>query len=190
MPPIMLDPVDTRVRLFDTLDRIGAEDRDALSELYRMTSAKLFGICLQICRDRSAAEDVLQDVYAIIWKRAGAFEAGSASPMSWLATIARNRSIDWVRARAKRPTQPIDHAHEVADATPDQAQAAERAETAQRLHECLEALEGRQRDAIRTAFFDGMTYAELADAQGVPLGTMKSWVRRGLMQLRGCVGDD
>ena len=176
MPPIMLDPVDMRVRLFDTLDRIGAEDRDALSELYRMTSAKLFGICLQICRDRSAAEDVLQDVYAIIWKRAGAFEAGSASPMSWLATIARNRSIDWVRARAKRPTH-------------DQAQAAERAETAQRLHECLEALEGRQRDAIRTAFFDGMTYAELADAQGVPLGTMKSWVRRGLMQLRGCVGD-
>lgn len=71
----MLDPVDMRVRLFDTLDRIGAEDRDALSELYRMTSAKLFGICLQICRDRSAAEDVLQDVYAIIWKRAGAFEA-------------------------------------------------------------------------------------------------------------------
>ena len=190
MHPVPSDPVEARVELCDALDRIGSEDRDALSELYRMTSAKLFGICLRICGDRSAAEDVLHDVYATIWKRAGAYEPGPASPMAWLATIARNRSIDWVRARRKRPTLPIDEAAEIADETPDQALTAERTETARRLHECLEALEGRQRDAIRTAFFDGKTYAELADAKGVPLSTMKSWVRRGLMKLRGCVGDD
>lgn len=184
------DPVETRVRLFDALDRIGAGDRDALSDLYRMTSAKLFGICLRICGERSAAEDVLHDVYATVWTRAGGFEPGTASPMAWLATIARNRAIDWVRARRKRPTRPIEDAAAIADGAPDPSVALERSEAAQRLHECLEGLDDRQRDAIRTAFFDGMTYAELADARGVPLGTMKSWVRRGLSQLRGCVGDD
>lgn len=190
MQPGLSDPIETRIKLCDALGRIGAEDRDALSDLYRLTSGRLFGICLRICGDRSAAEDVLHDVYSTVWKRAGAFEPGLASPMAWLATIARNRSIDWVRARSRRPTHPIDEAGEIADETPDQSLAIERSETAQRLHECLDELDDRQRDAIRTAFFDGMTYAELAEARGVPLGTMKSWVRRGLMQLRGCVGDD
>ena len=86
--------------------------------------------------------------------------------------------------------RPIEDAMDVADDTPDQTVAAEQAETAQRLYKCLEELNAPQRDAIRTAFVDGMTYAEIADARGVPLGTMKSWVRRGLLQLRGCVGDD
>lgn len=184
------DPVEARARLCAALERVGAEDRGAFSEVYRLTSAKLFGICLRICGERGAAEDVLHEVYLTIWKRAGAFEPGRASPISWLATIARNRSIDWVRARGIRPTRPIAEAAEIADDTPDQLAVAQRDQTARRLHECLEALDERQRDAIRTAFFDGMTYAELATAKDVPLGTMKSWVRRGLMQLKGCVGDD
>jgi RNA polymerase sigma factor (sigma-70 family) len=145
---------------------------------------------LRICGDRSSAEDVLHEVYTIVWKRAGGFEAGPASSIAWLATIARNRSIDWVRAHGRRTMRPIEDALDVADDTPDQTVAAEQAEIARRLYECLEELHAPQRDAIRTAFVDGMTYAEIADARGVPLGTMKSWVRRGLLQLRGCVGDD
>ncbi len=184
------DPAEARARLCAALERVGAEDRDAFREVYALTSAKLFGICLRICGERTGAEDVLHEVYLTIWKRAGAFEPGRASPISWLATIARNRAIDWVRAKGVRPTRPIEDAALIADETPDQFSIAQRDETSRRLHDCLDALEERQRDAIRTAFFDGMTYAELAAAKGVPLGTMKSWVRRGLMQLKGCVGDD
>ena len=184
------DPAEARARLCAALTRVGAEDRNAFREVYTLTSAKLFGICLRICGERAAAEDVLHEVYLTIWKRAGAFEPGRASPISWLATIARNRSIDWVRARGLRPTRGLEEAAAIADDKPDQFTMAQRDEASRRLHDCLDALEERQRDAIRTAFFDGLTYAELADAKGVPLGTMKSWVRRGLQQLKGCVGDD
>ena len=185
------DPVAARARarLCAALERVGAEDRGAFEEVYALTSAKLFGICLRICGERAAAEDVLHEVYLTIWKRAGAFEPGRASPISWLATIARNRAIDWVRARGLRPARGLEEAAGVIDDAPDPLDVAQRDETSRRLHDCLDALDERQRDAIRTAFFDGLTYAELADARGVPLGTMKSWVRRGLKQLKGCVGD-
>ena len=179
-----------RAKLIEALQRAGAEDRSAFQDVYQLTSAKLFGICLRICGDRAGAEDVLHEVYLTIWRRAGAFEPGRASPISWLATIARNRAIDWVRARGIRPTRPIAEAAAVADDAPDPLSVAQRDEISRRLHDCLDELAEHQRDAIRTAFFDGMTYAELAQAKGVPLGTMKSWVRRGLLQLKGCVGDD
>lgn len=188
--PDRLDADAARATLIEALHRTGEDDRSAFQDVYRLTSAKLFGICLRICGERAGAEDVLHEVYLTIWKRAGAYEPGRASPISWLATIARNRSIDWVRARGVRPTGPIADAANVADDAPDPLSVAQRDELSRRLHDCLDALDARQRDAIRTAFFDGMTYAELADAKGVPLGTMKSWVRRGLMQLKGCVGDD
>lgn len=174
----------------EALLRTGEEDRAALQDVYRLTSAKLFGICLRICGDRSGAEDVLHDVFLTIWKRAGAFEPGRASPISWLATIARNRAIDWVRARGARPSAPVEAASELADASPDQQAVLERDEESRRLHDCLDDLDARARDAIRTAFFDGVTYAELAARKNVPLGTMKSVVRRGLLQLRGCVDGD
>jgi RNA polymerase sigma factor (sigma-70 family) len=183
------DPAAARARLTEALVRTGQEDRAALQDVYRLTSAKLFGICLRICGERSAAEDVLHDVYLTIWKRAGAYEPGRASPISWLATIARNKAIDWVRARGARPSHPVEEATLVADTSPDQREIAERDQESQRLHDCLDALDERARDAIRTAFFDGVTYAELAERKNVPLGTMKSIMRRGLLQLRGCVDD-
>jgi RNA polymerase sigma-70 factor (ECF subfamily) len=183
------DPAAARARLTEALVRTGQEDRAALQDVYRLTSAKLFGICLRICGERSAAEDVLHDVYLTIWKRAGAYEPGRASPISWLATIARNKAIDWVRARGARPAHPIEEAALVADMSPDQSETAERDQESRRLHDCLDALDERARDAIRTAFFDGVTYAELAERKNVPLGTMKSIMRRGLLQLRGCVDD-
>ncbi|MGN6620062.1 MAG: sigma-70 family RNA polymerase sigma factor [Sphingomonas sp.] len=184
------DPDDARARLADALIRVGEEDHDAFRDLYRLTSAKLFGICLRICGERSAAEDVLHEVYLIIWRRAGAYQPGRSSPISWLATIARNKAIDWVRARRSRPAHPVDEAASVVDPAPGQVELTQRDEASRRLHECLDALDDRARDAICTAFFDGLTYAELAERKRMPLGTMKSIVRRGLMQLRGCVDDD
>ena len=179
-----------RARLVEALVATGNEDRAAFANLYRLTSAKLFGVCLRICGDRGAAEEVLSDVYLTIWRRAGAFEPGRASPISWLATIARNRAIDWRRAAGRKAAVTLDDAPEVADPDPSAEDRLVQGEADRRLHLCLDQLEERQRGAIRTAFFDGLTYAELAVRQGVPLGTMKSWVRRGLAKLKDCLRDD
>jgi RNA polymerase sigma factor (sigma-70 family) len=186
-PAAPSSPQAARAILVEALVRTGEEDRDAFRTVYRLTSAKLFGICLRICEDRQGAEDVLHDVYLTIWHRAGAYQPGRASPISWLATIARNRAIDWRRRHGRARIAP----GEDADAMPDPAAAQDDAliadEQRARLHDCLETIEARQRGAIRSAFFGGLTYAELAVAQAVPLGTMKSWVRRGLLALRGCL---
>ena len=176
-----------RAKLAELLWRIGQEDRSAISTLYTLTSAKLFGICLRICGERQAAEDVLQEVYLIVWKRAAGYDPGRASPITWLATIARNRAIDWRRAQGNRAMAVLDEALPVADDRPLASDVMLADESDRRLHLCLDQLEDKQRDAIRTAFFDGVTYAELAERLGVPLGTMKSWVRRGLMRLKECV---
>jgi RNA polymerase sigma-70 factor (ECF subfamily) len=188
--PSHTDADEARQRLVEALVATGGEDRSAFRTLYRLTSAKLFGVCLRICGDRQAAEDVLSEVYLTIWKRAGAFEPGRASPISWLATIARNRAIDWRRSSGRAPPARVE---DIADLADDRASAEDVMLVDQRaaqLHLCLDQLEQRQRDAIRTAFFDGLTYAELAARDAVPLGTMKSWVRRGLMRLKDCLGDD
>ena len=178
-----------RADLVDALLAVGREDRSAFARLYRLTSAKLFGICLRICGERAAAEDVLSEVYLTVWRRAGAFEPGRASPITWLATIARNRAIDWVRAAPGRRRAPLDEALDLPDDRPDPETAALTADRVHQLRDCLDELDPRSRDAIRTAFFNGQTYAELAERAGVPLGTMKSVVRRGLARLRNCLDD-
>ncbi|RYD54163.1 MAG: sigma-70 family RNA polymerase sigma factor [Sphingomonadales bacterium] len=177
-----------RARLTEALGRVAGGDRAALQAVYRLTSAKLFGICLRISRDREAAEDILQDVYLKVWNRAGRFDAERASPITWLCVIARNTAIDWLR-RSGPAMLPEALTFEIAD---DGASAPEQIEADQdraRIFDCLDTLEARQSRAIRAAFFDGLTYVQLAESMKVPLGTMKSWVRRGLMQLKGCLGD-
>lgn len=185
-----IDPYDARLAICELLDRVGRADRDALGQLYRLTSASLFGICLRICGERSGAEDVLHEVFNLVWKRADGYVPGKAHPMSWLGTIARNRSIDWVRAHTARRARPLEDAGNVADDGPDQYAQMARSQEAQRLHDCLDALDERQRDTLRTAFFNGLTYAQLATARGVPEPTVRSWARRGLLSLKGCVGGD
>jgi RNA polymerase sigma factor (sigma-70 family) len=186
--PRQADPA-ARARLTEALVATGQEDRAAFRILYDLTSAKLFGIVLRICNDRQAAEEVLSDVYLTVWKRAGAYEPGRASPISWLAVIARNRAIDWRRATRRAPSTPLEEAPDVADDRPDAVGLLLQDENARALHLCLDALDDKQRRAIRTAFFEGITYAELAEQQSVPLGTMKSWVRRGLLRLKECLDD-
>jgi RNA polymerase sigma factor (sigma-70 family) len=170
------------------LARIATGERTALAALYRATSAKLFGVCLRILKDRGESEDVLQDVYLTVWRRAGSFDpARGISPISWLAVIARNKAIDRLRARGPlAASQPIEGL-EVSDPTPSAASALETSEELRRLMSCLETLEDRPRAAIRTAFFDGVTYEALAQRMEVPIGTLKSWVRRGLLKLRDCL---
>jgi RNA polymerase sigma-70 factor (ECF subfamily) len=175
-------------RLREALAGVARGDNAAFEALYRLTSAKLFGVCLRILPKRSDAEDALQEVYTTIWRKADAYDAARASPITWLVMIARNKAIDRARASAgERNAQPIDLAAELADPTPAGATFAESADEKRRLERCLGELEPQRRRLIRTAFFDGATYDELASRSGVPLGTVKSWIRRSLIKLKACL---
>lgn len=165
---------------------VAAGDREALADLYKRTSAKLFGICVRVMGNEPEAEDVLQEVYVTVWRKAGRFDAAKASPITWLAVLARNKAVDRLRAR-RAPMQPIENAYDVGDDAPSALDVLESSEEQARLAGCLEQLEDQQRAMIRAAFLDGATYSELAEREGVPLGTMKSWIRRGLLRLRGCL---
>ncbi len=179
--------VSPRAQLVALLLASAEGDEASFSELYRRTSAKLFGVVLRICANRGMAEDVLVEVYLTIWRRAGAFDAGRASPITWMATIARNRAIDAMRRLPRAQMVDVEVAGQVADTAPlAEARLIETEDDAQ-LHLCLDQLEEPHAGAIRAAFFKGLTYSQLADAMTVPLGTMKSWIRRGLARLKECL---
>jgi RNA polymerase sigma-70 factor (ECF subfamily) len=179
---------DNRRELAAALARVGGGDRAALRMVYQDTSAKLFGVCLRILNDKSEAEDVLQEVYLTVWRKAESFDPARASPITWLVAIARNRSIDRLRTVAGgRRIEPIEAAEEVRDPAPAAVDLVQAGQQSARLSLCLDELEARQAAAIRAAFLDGNTYEELAKRMSVPLGTLKSWIRRGLLKLRDCL---
>jgi RNA polymerase sigma-70 factor (ECF subfamily) len=168
------------------LRAIASGDRMSLSALYERTSAKLYGIVLRLLRSEADAEEVLQEVFVSVWRNAGRFDEGRASPITWLCTLARNRAIDRLRRR-HLDTAPIEQAHDIALDEPSALDQLEATQEAARLRGCLDELEERSRAMIEAAFLDGATYSQLADREGVPLGTMKSWIRRGLQRLKGCL---
>ena len=179
---------ESRKRLKEAMLRLSKGDRDALEVVYRLTSVKLFGICLRILHDRKEAEDALQDVYITLWRNAARYDAKRASPIAWLATFARNRAVDRLRTgKVRRGAVPVEAANELPDDNPASDAMLIDAERSARVHTCLDHLDEPQRGAIRTAFLEGCTYAELAERSDVPLGTMKSWIRRGLARLRDCM---
>ena len=167
--------------------QVAAGDREALRQLYQATSSKLFGVCLRILSDKDESEDVLQEVYVTIWRRADRFDASRASVMTWISTIARNRAIDRLRARDPLARAEQIDEMEIADGAPSATALLESAERAGALQQCLSELDERTEKAIRTAFFEGVTYEALAQRLDTPLGTVKSWIRRGLMKLKGCL---
>ncbi|MBU1346686.1 MAG: sigma-70 family RNA polymerase sigma factor [Alphaproteobacteria bacterium] len=178
----------TREELAAALGQAGDGDRAAFKVVYQATSAKLLGVCLRILADRQLAEDVLQDTYLTVWRKASTFDSTRASPITWLVTIARNRSIDRLRSAAPmRRSAPVEDANELADSAPLASDVIETTDEVGRLNVCLETLEDKVRSAIRTAFLEGVTYDALATRENVPLGTMKSWIRRGLLRLRSCL---
>jgi RNA polymerase sigma-70 factor (ECF subfamily) len=169
------------------MPRIASGDRAALRELYDATSAKLFGVCLRILSDRDESEDVLQEVYLTIWRRADRFEAGRAGVMTWISTIARNRAIDRLRARGPLAyAEPVEEL-EIADGSTPADILLETAQASGALNRCMGELDERTEKVIRTAFFEGVTYEALAHRMETPLGTVKSWIRRGLLKLKGCL---
>jgi RNA polymerase sigma-70 factor, ECF subfamily len=170
------------------LAQVALGNRAAFETLYRETSPRLFGICLRVLPERAEAEEVLQEVFTAVWRKASQFEPTRAAAMSWLGMMARNKAIDRLRAMPARAVRAsLQFAQEVEDPGPSPAQQAEALTERERLERCLEQLEPRRRSLIREAFFGGLTYEELAAHLQAPLGSIKSWIRRGLLQLRACL---
>lgn len=181
-----MDSSDDREALPQLLHRIAQGDERAFAELYQRTSAKLYGVCLRMLRERGEAEDALQNIYLILWRRADRFDPARAAAMTWLITLTRNQCIDRLRRHREAPLNE-EIANSLADPEPGPSMRTEAGEQRRRLDRCLDTLAAQQKSAVRAAFFMGVTYNELADLYEVPLATMKSWIRRSLIRLRRCL---
>jgi RNA polymerase sigma-70 factor (ECF subfamily) len=196
-----MDPTSQEQRLIALLDRIAAragqagrhaDSEIALRELYDLTSSRLYGVALRVVVNREWAEDVLQEAYLNIWRIAGNYRAALSPPLAWMGVIVRSRALDFLRRRAsERADAGVDLdgalAETVAGDSPDPLDASQASEQAWALHECLRQLEARQRELVSLAYLRDLSHGELAERLRLPLGTVKTWIRRGLEQLRGCM---
>lgn len=177
-------------RLLQLAARCALRDQAAFAELYRLAAPKLYAVALRILRRQDWAEEVLQESFVNIWNHFGDYSADKSAPMTWMTAVVRNRSLDWLR----RPD--FEHGREdydelVASVADDAAWTPERlvahTQDARMLRTCLEALSSSQRQSITLAYLHGLSHGELAAHLRQPLGTVKTWVRRGLERLRECM---
>jgi RNA polymerase sigma-70 factor (ECF subfamily) len=180
------------------LARVGLADRAAFATLYQRTSAQLLGVVLRIQRDRALAEDVLQEVFVNIWRAADSFDPVRSQPMTWLASVARNRAIDSLRRRETQPVfestsrfgpdgDDVDLLDQMPSDVPGPQDLLGLMTQARAVKRCLGSLSGEQQQCIALAFYQGLSHAEVATHLQQPLGSVKSWVRRGLLSLKTCL---
>lgn len=178
--------------LMKLIDRVATGDQVALKQLYELTSSKLYGLAVRVVSNREWAEDVLQEAYLTIWRVAGDYRAALSPPMAWMGLIVRSRALDFLRRRAAERghmTQELDDtlAETLQGNTPNPMDTTQASEQAWALHQCLERLEKRQREVVSLAYLRDLSHGELSAQLQLPLGTVKTWIRRGLEQLRGCM---
>ncbi len=175
-------------QLIRLLAAVGLRDRRAFKELYPITSAQLYAVALRVLDRDSWAQDVLQDAYVRIWNNASSYQAHLASPTTWMTTIVRNVALDILRKRQRevRQADPLEINEEVDSALLPADELAQ-SEEGRRLSACLDGLKREQRQIIALAYFKGYSHDELSGYTGQPLGTVKTWIRRGLEQLRRCL---
>ena len=174
------------------LARTALADQAAFAALYRLSSAHLFAVALRIVRDRGTAEEILQESYIRVWHNAAGYDAAKSQPLTWLTSIVRNRCLDLVRRRTLDTVSLTrddgdDEEIEIAADGPTPVELLLQGAAARSVRDCVNALEGAQKQAIALAFYQGLTHAELARHLRQPLGTVKSWIRRGLEHLRRCL---
>jgi RNA polymerase sigma-70 factor (ECF subfamily) len=191
---------ELEARLADWLARCALGDRQAFRQLYDATSPRLLAVVAQLVGRGALAEDLLQDVYVRIWKAAGQYRAGAGSPLAWMAAAARYRAIDHLRSRGARPEISIadlpghgaddgddDPTHRLADPGAGPEARVEARSEAQAVQGCLGTLQGTQQQSISLAYYQGLSHGEIAAHLGAPLGSVKTWVRRGLIALKACL---
>ena len=184
---------DRSGKLGGLLARVALGDQRAFADLYRQVSAHLFAVAVRIVRDGALAEEMLQEAFVSIWHHAGTYDAAKSQPITWLTSIVRNRCLDRLRRR-EVDTQAF-AADDDADAPaweppsdgPSPVDLLLAAADARALRACVDTLDSGPRQAIALAFFEGLSHRELAKHLREPLGTVKSWVRRGLAALRRCL---
>jgi RNA polymerase sigma-70 factor, ECF subfamily len=181
----------TETHLPELIARVVLRDRAAFERLYAATCAHLFSVAFRILRNENRADEVLQEAYVNIWQNAAGYRAGTATPMTWMINVVRNKSIDLLRSRKTEAaaTTPLDD-----DAMGVPADAAGEPDALLagsfvkgRIDACMQQLAAAPRQALALAYYRGMVHTEIAAALDVPLGTAKGWVRRGLEQLRHCL---
>src|ERR1041384_2300654 len=177
------EPLPPDIELAQLLQRCAAQDSAAFRTLYDKTSSILFARLLRMLRRRSVAEEVLQDVYVRIWERASQFEMGRGRALAWMVTIARYCAIDLMR-REKISLVTDD---ELAD-FPDESAADPPFDKPQNFDSCIEQLNDNTRRCLTMAFVEGRSHDEIARLTTHPLGSVKSWIRRGLLSLKECLG--
>lgn len=166
--------------------RVALGDRKAFAALYGLTNRKLFGVCLRMLQDRADAEEALQEIYIKVWKGASSYRADLARPMTWLISIARNHALDLLRRR-RQASETLTEAEELEDPQASPEEAAVIASEGRRIEDCMQLLEDDRAEAVRGAYVEGLSYLELAGQHGVPLNTMRTWLRRSLLKLRECL---
>jgi RNA polymerase sigma factor (sigma-70 family) len=186
----MPDVISSSARLAIHITALASGNRDALKQIYDETSNRLFAICLRITGDSDAAQDVLQEVYVKLLTRSSAFDPDQGAAMGWLMQIARNASIDWVRARGRqtRTRDGLTLEPQIPEPFTDEKLA--RKQDGERAIASLASLDDDTRGHVRDAFLGGFSYPEIAERDGLPLATVKSRIRRGLIQMRKAMTND
>jgi RNA polymerase sigma factor (sigma-70 family) len=179
-------------QLIALLDRIARQDDTALKALYDQCASKLYGLALRVVTRRELAEDVLQEAFLSIWRSAADYRASLSPPMAWLGLIVRSRGLDMLRRRAAERSHLTQELDETLSDTlegdaPNPMDTAQASEQAWALHQCLGKLENKQREVVSLAYVRDLSHSELAQQLSLPLGTVKTWIRRGLDQLRLCM---
>jgi RNA polymerase sigma-70 factor (ECF subfamily) len=180
------------VRLAALLARVALGDQAAFAEFYEITSSHLYGFALRILRDPPAAEEILQEAYVNVWHHAGSYETAKSQPLTWLTTIVRNRCLDQMRRR-ELDTVTLTSDDDDAPAYDVESDAMTPAEMliagaeARSVKESVETVDAGTKQAIALEIYQGLSHSELADHMRQPLGTLKSWGRRGLERLRACL---
>lgn len=167
-------------RLETLMAAVAGGDRQAFRRLYDRTAGRSYALAMRLLRSRDLAEEVVQEAYIRVWARAAQYDAARGDALAWLAGLVRNLAIDRLR-RQGRPDAPLDELPEIA--APFTGDPADR----QDVRRCLASLEEAPRRALMLTYYDGLTHGELARAMGAPLGTVKAWVRRGLLRMRRCM---